>query len=610
MRKAKKEALTALRPVVYLFVLAIFFLGFSFALLEAQEASLQFGRKVFLPHRNFNASLCEDCHRYLANYEGEIAGFCLFCHDGTFGQPVSDTFKGEYLHYGRNCLACHSPHLIAEKSPGLLKAKGKTGEDFCFACHFNQTTQTVAFFKSRFNQGVHALPSKSKSRLSCLNCHLPHSSNSPKMEGFQGEDGFEEEKLCFNCHQKQEDEFSSASHHSVANKEVGLECVSCHNPHFTRRNSLSNPDNTFVSLENRTGFCLTCHDGNPPRRVSTSSSLVPYSIYFPSVQAPFFGGWDKSAFPDSAHALSKVTCSSCHLPHGSDNLSLLGFEGKDRNYDEEKLCLACHSAGKSSSSVGDDFKKPSRHPVEKANLHRADEDMTGLAYDPENSKRHAECYDCHDPHQATAENPLNGIGGVDLRGRIKKPVENVYELCFKCHTGYTFLPPEAEDLRQSFNPLNPSYHPVIKGGKNSISPSAFNAPYNSKSKICCLDCHGSDSGNKSVHGSNYSPILQKPAEKEKPDDEESLCFKCHKYSVYTSSSPFTRFPNHFQHAKRFACLICHQAHGSVEPALIRKRFVLKDKTYKLEFSLNEKSGSCQVSPAGPCHDQKTYERAY
>ncbi len=612
MRNKKgRKALSLLKALFFLLFFGFLFLSFPFSYLKAQEEGLKkFKGKVFLPHQGFTSSLCEDCHRYLADYKGDIADFCLFCHNGSFGKPVSGTFNGAYLHYGRNCLACHSPHLIAEKSPGLLKAKGRGGEDFCFACHLNQTTQTTTFFKSFFNQGVHNLPSRSKSGLSCLNCHASHSSNSPQMEGFQGEGESSGEKLCFNCHQKQEEEFTFTSHHSVVSKEAGLECVSCHNPHFSRKKSLSNPRNTFLFLSDENDFCLACHNDNPPQKVSTSSSLVPYSIQFPSVQAPFFSGWNKTAFPSSAHGKKGVGCQTCHLSHGSRNLSLLGFKGKDSGFEEEKLCLSCHPLETPLVSAENDFEKSSHHPVEKANLHRPNEDMTGLAYDPESSRRHSECYDCHDPHQATAENPLAGVGGVDFKGTVKKPIEKTYELCFKCHSGYTLLPPEAEDLRQSFDPLNTSYHPVLAVGKNSINSSAFNPPLSSQSRIDCLDCHGSDSGSRSVHGSKYPPLLRLPAEKEKPDGEKNLCFKCHKYSAYKNPSSFTRFPYHSQHSQKFACLTCHLSHGSLKTGLLRTDFVLNKKTYKLKFSLEGNKGSCEISPSGSCHGEKTYERGY
>lgn len=575
----------------------------SFSSLNAKE-------KPFVPHRGFTSSLCEDCHRYLSGYKGEIADFCLFCHNGSFGRPVSGTFSGSYLHYGKNCLACHSPHLIASKSPGLLKSKGKTGEEFCFACHNNKTTQTLTFFKNQFASGVHNFPSPGKSRMSCLNCHLPHSSNSAKMEGFQGQDGFAGEKLCFACHQKIENSFSKVSHHSVANEEIGLECVSCHNPHFTSTGTLSNPENILVSLGDKNEFCLACHDGEPPKKTSNASTLVPYTINFPLINGNFFGGWNKSSFSNSAHGMEGISCLTCHLPHGSTNFSLLGFEGKDSGFEEEKICLSCHFLETPLDSAGNDFKKPSHHPIEKDNLHRSDEDMTGLAYDPQNSKRHSECYDCHNPHWATAANPLAGAKGVDLKGNAKNSISASYELCFKCHTSYTLLPPGSEDLRQSFNLLNPSYHPVLEEGKNPVNKGAFNPPYNSKSKIDCLDCHGSDTGKRSVHGSKYAPLLQRPAEKEKADSNKSLCFKCHKFNVYTSPSSLTRFPAHYKHAEKFACLLCHQAHGSLKPDLLRKEFAFNNKTYKLNFSLEGETASCQVNPVGPCHDQKTYQRAY
>ena len=109
--------------------------------------------------------------------------------------------------------------------------------------------------------------------------------------------------------------------------------------------------------------------------------------------------------------------------------------------------------------------------------------------------RHTACADCHQPHLADDSRPVNSVAGWTASGAIAGAsgvsVENgaagtaptytlettssfEYQLCFKCHSGFTQLPAQdpahpsrwALDKGVELNPANVSYHPVEAAGKN------------------------------------------------------------------------------------------------------------------------------------------------
>jgi len=203
----------------------------------------------------------------------------------------------------------------------------------------------------------------------------------------------------------------------------------------------------------------------------------------------------------------------------------------------------------------------------------------GLHTDTENYKamplvrRHASCNDCHDPHSAMATpSPLGSYFGAGTQANVSgvrafytgvpaggtptyvflSAVVKEYELCFKCHSGYSWgtqtLPKfnwtrgrywmagdsasdvivQETDTAKELNPNNASYHPVVAKGKRPGSERygwagnrTFNQTFvpgrNANSVIKCSDCHGSDSTTvKGPHGSNYKYILKRPAPSTEP----------------------------------------------------------------------------------------------
>jgi predicted CXXCH cytochrome family protein len=108
-------------------------------------------------------------------------------------------------------------------------------------------------------------------------------------------------------------DFDMASRHFTGAIE-DKDCLFCHDSsrHRTGVVSLIDPDSggTKPWTGTRTGFCLTCHDGQPPAHVS-----------FPPKAGG--SGFDKMKFLDSPLAQTQEGCSFCHAPHGSAYPSLL-----------------------------------------------------------------------------------------------------------------------------------------------------------------------------------------------------------------------------------------------------------------------------------------------
>jgi hypothetical protein len=106
---------------------------------------------------------------------------------------------------------------------------------------------------------------------------------------------------------------------------------------------------------------------------------------------------------------------------------------------------------------------------------------------------------------------LNGGPGAPPTYEFTASVTVEYQLCFKCHSGFTTLLSNPTGLPKSqyaldkgieFNPNNASYHPVEKAGTNGTDAMAASlegtSPYkqwnfSTTSTIRCLNCHGDPS---------------------------------------------------------------------------------------------------------------------
>lgn len=318
-------------------------------------------------------------------------------------------------------------------------------------------------------------------------------------------------------------------------------------------------------------------------------------------------------------------CGSCHV----------GMEFKYGG--GANRCLLCHGKLNQASAawmkdrqpvadVSKDFGKNYRHPVfDKQGIHDSKEALPEVN---SSALRHADCVDCHNPHQLTPSAPFNGIKGKRM-GNFAAQITKEYELCYLCHSDSANLPLNATNKKTEFSLSNQSFHPVEGEGKNFAVVSLLR-PYREKksspsdvSVIACGDCHGSDdpSSARGPHGSKFQGLLVENYATGDNIVESSfsygLCYKCHKRSSILGNESFPSHSRHIAGERNFkgggtSCHTCHSSHGSVENRyLIRfnREYVSESSSGKLKFV--EKGtyafhGECWLSCHGVDHNPKTY----
>ena len=329
-------------------------------------------------------------------------------------------------------------------------------------------------------------------------------------------------------------------------------------------------------------------------------------------------------FP-SPHGPSSGTgdaCGACHRTHSAQGANLLAGAPP-----QGTRCFACHDGTGSDSNVAAQYASASLSPNDEANReyysHPALAPDSGHTSSDTNEfqdaagqpvlNRHSECADCHDPHKAigtdsvetpagwTASGRLADISGVTVTNGAagaapaygwSTAVTLQYELCFKCHSGFTTqlsndpAHPSRDSLDKGveFNPANLSYHPVEAAGRNAsvamANSLAGTSPFKQwtftpSSVIRCEQCHGDPAkfspasppaagSDLSTHASPNRGLLMQPyrdrvltssADSYDPSNF-ALCYLCHGEAPFVDSSggdrPDTDFSFHGMHTQEIA----------------------------------------------------------
>jgi len=320
-------------------------------------------------------------------------------------------------------------------------------------------------------------------------------------------------------------------------------------------------------------------------------------------------------------------CGSCHV--GFDFRSGGGLDG----------CLSCHGSlrrrvsgsyrsARELKDIETELKKNYRHPIlESKGLHSSKE---RLPETDARTPRHADCVDCHSPHQVSSENKFAGIKGKQI-GNIVADISKEYELCYRCHSDSANLPGLSINKRVEFSTMNPSYHPVEAEGRN-LAVISLLKPYREKrispseiSTITCSDCHGNDdpAGPRGPHSSNYQYILKDNYSTRDNESESffaySLCYRCHNRSSILGDESFKYHSLHIRGKQGgtagsggTSCHTCHSSHGSTE-----YKYLLRFNTEVVSVSsggmlkFNEKGmgsfrGECYLTCHGVDHNPKAY----
>lgn len=420
-----------------------------------------------------------------------------------------------------------------------------------------------------------------------------------------------------------------------------IHCSTCHDAH-------SDQFGMFLAVDNQnSALCLRCHN---------------LKEWLPSAHATSFNVWDgggndpwplnsRLTVANQRTTVAANGCENCHKPHNA------GGPQRLMDYlEEEKNCyFACHNGKVSNAqkNIQLQLQKISAHRV----MDRTIGDGSGKAHDPTEDvaylNNHVECQDCHNPH-STAHRPaqpplLSGsmanVKGLDENGLVKDPATNEYEVCFKCHGDSNTDTPVVTRYRQqlntrlAFSRSNPSFHPVITGGRNLNVPSvpSTTSPDQTmsvSSMIYCTDCHSSDesavggSGPNGPHGSIYAPILRERYERGVGTQESyeayALCYRCHERNSILSDVSFKKrassglggHSGHLAAGGGTPCSVCHDPHGvQADPLsgdhtkLINFDSVVvkpvSGQTAPIYTDKGNYSGSCTLVCHGVTHDGST-----
>jgi len=195
------------------------------------------------------------------------------------------------------------------------------GSDTCITCHSDEQDR----FKHTVMGKAFEHPKTEAEKLGCEGCHGPGKAHVeagggkdtiPIRFGTDSKNSVEEKNsACLTCHQKGARLFWQGSPHESRQ----LACVDCHNVKQAKNKSLSSDArfNTLLSSvetqslkKDQPELCLSCHQMR--RAQLLRSSHMPYRE-------------------------GKVTCSSCHNPHGSPYAKQLLQATVNEN------CLSCHT---------------------------------------------------------------------------------------------------------------------------------------------------------------------------------------------------------------------------------------------------------------------------
>jgi len=498
-------------------------------------------------------------------------------------------------------------------APGnnFVDTSGLADDDICQVCHVNaHYYNTGAATDSHIYMGANSQPGGR-----CTACHLHTAGFSA-----QGES-------CDTCHaytltdRRQVmgtgGDFERTSHHvtdSTTTEIVATEdCTVCHNQdnhqlatdpqvrlndHDLGASSIHVYDGTGASVED---FCLGCHDADGP--LAYDSDGDPGDGYQPFTDgrdAPDIEtGWASISHNSAAGVLGSEKCLACHGGedasisetvtdhdvHGSANPKLISKPAAGETVaspEEDNICRACRDAdGQAATDIEAQITK-------------------NYAHDP------SLCRECHLPHATmsgthipgdTASNPasgvLSGVSGIAAGTKAewtvpalteKGTIDYEYELCYRCHSSWTTLPPDLTDQSVEFNPQNTSFHWVEhdKGAPAAASNTGYVNGFAYNSKMYCSDCHKDDtvSTPKGPHGSNTEHLLgvQEAGHtqwsnlvKYQTDSASNFCLNCHDLTT----TNFRSSTRNLHTAKgRHANQTCQTCHVAVPHGWYRYRFLV------------------------------------
>jgi DmsE family decaheme c-type cytochrome len=176
---------------------------------------------------------------------------------------------------------------------------GYVGSDTCLTCHDTQSVHGSAHGDAR-------IPGSPAADKGCESCHGPgqkHVEDDAKghMLRFSQMAPRDVSDTCVTCHNRTEHALWDSSAHNARN----LGCTTCHSVHSSKSGTAQ------LVKNNQLEVCGSCHKAQVQKQLRSSHMPV---------------------------REGKMTCTSCHNPHGSTNVKLL----RVGNYINES-CVSCHA---------------------------------------------------------------------------------------------------------------------------------------------------------------------------------------------------------------------------------------------------------------------------
>jgi len=417
---------------------------------------------------------CASCHEG-GRYTG-TSQECYGCHQSDF-QNVSDPnhVSGAYDH---NCAACHT---TADWKPASINHDGTrfpligahravdcaschtTGYNgtatACFDCHRAafETVRDPSHVSGSYNHdctACHAIDGWKPARIdhnqtrfpltgahvtaSCESCHQNNRFNGTPLE-------------CYTCHRADFDQVQQPNH---VQSQFDHDCIKCHSTVVWKPATFDHQQSTFpLTGAHRTTDCLKCHV-NGQFTGTSSECFTCHRVDFEQVAEPNHtqgrfdhncvqchstDAWKPSTFNHQATdfpltgAHKTADCASCHSSGQFNGLAgdcwschRADFEGTNNpnhttlNYTHE--CAICHATTDWSPAKVDhsltSFPLTGAHRIARCDQCHVAQRYSGTS---------TECFACHNPEYADAENPNHIVSNFDRN-------------CSICHTTARWSP--------------------------------------------------------------------------------------------------------------------------------------------------------------------------
>lgn len=548
------------------------------------------------PHDGYGAStdLCRNCHAvhgavgpslFVEAGEKQV---CYSCHDGTgssYNVKTSDnTSSPSAWDFGEATVGATSD-ISYHPVPTATKL-GTNVTMLCSNCHnAHSMTGTGARFlvTKKLDPSYSGAYRPATGNLFCWTCHNKSALDSAgyiSTASWDKSTGFDH-KMYYSAPGEGHNMSSGSLVNLAVPSKENIACKGCHSEHGTTNDKLIAEKVNGVDVTFKSGLatdynrdynrlCLACH-GIAGTGGSYWASSVIYSTSghgdpnTPAVKTLKYAPND----PTGTLQLQVNLCKQCHEPHGAgDAGNVKPYPNLTRLF-EENVCYRCHGSAPNpvgARNIQTEFEAASSHDLGMSTNASRKHDQDAEEAQPvsgagnsllSGAKRHVECADCHNAHEAKPSAPhlqgtnlisgvLAGVWGVDAatpgaawsdpsgwEWSKESPATAEYQLCFKCHsaTAYGATPPDKTqvttpapsatfwnssrytDQSREFNPNNASYHMVWSGpsGTSQVPRTVTNFTNGWKldSQMYCTDCHKSSTlgAPKGAHGSDTPWVL-------------------------------------------------------------------------------------------------------